>query len=241
MTSPNNKKRSKLHAYLVRFGIFFIKTVSGAVILSLLYLVISWMWFFPSPEIVIKEDHSSQQITTYRIQISNPSNMEIHNFQFSVRFDEEYPIKDYRIMEPSFSTGIALKTYHNYYYTKTTLEGILPYEHPFNLVSGITGATSAFPPGATLGIHVVIDKTYDGSRGDVLPPTIAPTLRSNSYFFAYNHRPFGLLAPIAIHKTKTCYFSGEETEADNFGKYEQSGILPNGKKIVKSFNFNSVP
>jgi len=209
---------------------FMAKTFFATVFVSGLFFIISYFFYFPEPEIKIKKGIETSTFADYTIHISNPTKLEIYNFLISIRFDEKYPIIDYDLDEPGFETNLHLKSYQNVKITELTNGRIGGKHFPIRLISGLTASTSRLSSEAVGAISVSVDKTYTGLKGDVFPPLVEPALRSYSYFLEYRHRPFGLLAPISIKKKKWHAFDGKPSVADNYKKYQQKIVFPNGKK-----------
>lgn len=218
---------------------FLLQSLVGALFLAALFFGLSYFIFSPQPKVkIIEHGHSGGNTLAYKIILSNPSNMNIYNLEFSVRFDEMYPITSYYLEEPDFKTGILLRTSEDYYLTERIGDKIISNKRPHFLMSAVRGSTNEFVSKATAGIEIIIDKSYNGQIGDILPPTMIPTLRSYSYFIKYEYTPFGLLAPIFIAKKGIYDFKGNRTKADNYKRYTQKVLLSDGKPIDFSFEIS---
>jgi len=214
--------------------VFCMKTLFGAVFLSVVYFTISYLFLFPTPEIQIKKKLEAPEAIVYQIWISNPSimgifNIDIYNLEFVLRFDEKLPIRKVEMTEANYYSGMKILSNEGWTLREVNSQNLKPYPSPINLVSGIIGATNRFSPGTIVSIVVLIDKTYDGKLGDVFPPNFKLRLRSNSYYITYKHRPLGEFAPIYISKSYCKDFMGYASEMDNIRKYVQRTTLTSGE------------
>ncbi len=218
---------------VLTFFIFWGKTVLGAVLLGLTLFLISYLFFFPEPEIKISKTFDSPKMTSYDIQVTNPSMMDIHQLTMAFRFDENYPVSSYYLDEPQYKTGFVLKS--GFISRLTVSVGDKrtekPFDNPFKYSSGIQAITSKLGPGSSATFYVNIDKTYNGLKEEIFPNSLKHSLRSNSYFIIFKYMPLGEFAPIAITKEGCFDFDGQKTEADNYGKeYKQKITGPDGKE-----------
>jgi len=96
-----------------------LQSLIGALFLATLFFCLSYFIFHPQPKVQISEQgYSGGNILAYKIIMSNPSNMNIYNLEFSVRFDEMHPITNYHLEEPFFKTGILLRTSEDFELTE---------------------------------------------------------------------------------------------------------------------------
>lgn len=208
-----------------------LKILAVPLLLAFLYLIVSYFFLFPKLKVrVNKQDYSSPNFSIYKIIISNPSRQDIYNFEFSFRFDEKYPIKDYSLEEVNFKSGISLRSSEDFDVREDgkSIESKV-------LTSSFRGATDKFSSGTTVAIEVSVDRLYDESKGDIFPPTLMPELRSNAYYVQYKYKPLGLFAPIFLQK-KGCYeFNGKKSKLDNLKSYKQKVTLSDGKEIEIGF------
>lgn len=239
--SQKNKKAEVLemgiHPAVLTFLYFFGKTVLGAALLAFLLFFVSYFFFFPKPEIKITKTFDSSIMTSYAIQVTNRSKMEIHQLTIAFRFDENYPVSSYYLDEPQYKTGFVLQQGFVSRLTvsvgdKTTEK---PFYNPFKYSSGVQAITNMLGSDSSATIYVNIDKAYKGPKEQVFPVSLKHSLRSNSYFVSFKYKPLGIFAPIAIPK-EGCYdFDGRKTEADNYGKeYKQAIVGPDGKTTTFS-------
>jgi len=232
---PVAKNRPQAKSGILRTAVVFcLKTLFGAVFLSVVYFSISCFFLFPSPKIQIEKKADLPDAIVYQIWISNPSlmgifNLDIYNLEFVLRFNEKLPVRKFELNEANYYSGIKVLGNEGWTLREIDNRNLKPYPSPVNLVSGIIGATDRFPPGTIVSIIVLIDKTYDGNLVDVFPPNFKPRLRSNSYYVTYKHRPLGEFAPIFITKSHCRDFEGKSAELDNIRKYVQNITLPDGQ------------
>jgi hypothetical protein len=214
------------------FLIFLAKTVFGAVLLAIILFLVSYLFFFPEPEIKITKTFDSPKMTSYDILVRNPSRMDIHQLTIAFRFDENYPVSSYYLDEPQYTTGFVLKPGFISRLTVSVGDKVSekPFYNPFKYTSGVQAITNMLGPDSSATFYVNIDKTYNGPKEQVFPISLMHSLRSNSYFMTFKYWPLGVFAPISITK-KGCYdFDGHKTEADNYGKeYKQKILGPDGK------------
>ena len=231
-------ERGKRSVVLTLF-IFWGKTAFGAVLLALTLFFVSYLFFFPEPEIKMTKTFDSTKMTSYDIQVTNPSMMDIHQLTIAFRFDENYPVSSYYLDEPQYKTGFVLKP--GFVSRLTVSVGDIvaekPFYNPFKYSSGVQAITNRLGPDSSATLYVNIDKTYNGPKEQVFPISLKHSLRSNSYFITFKYMPLGEFAPIAITK-EGCYdFDGHKTEADNYGKeYKQKIVGPDGK--AKTFSLS---
>lgn len=211
---------------------FWVKTILGAGLLASTLFLISYLFYVPEPEVKITETFDSLQMTSYEIQVMNPSLMDIHQLTIAFRFDENYPVSSYYLDEPQYKTGFVLK--HGFIARLSISVGDIksekPFYNPFKFSSGVQAITSKLASDSSATFYVNIDKKYNGPKEQIFPNCLKKALRSNSYFIKYKYMPLGELAQIAITK-KGCYdFDGYRTKADNYGKvYKQKIVGPEGK------------
>lgn len=224
---------------VLTFFIFWGKTAFGAVLLALTLFLVSYLFFFPEPEVKITKTFDSPKMTSYDIQVTNPSMMDIHQLTMAFRFDENYPVSSYYLDEPQYKTGFVLKPGFVSRLTISVGDKVTekPFYNPFKYSSGVQAVTNRLGPDSSATLYVNIDKTYNGPKEQVFPISLKHSLRSNSYFITFKYMPLGEFAPIAITK-EGCYdFDGHKTEADNYGKeYKQKIVGPDGK--AKTFSLS---
>lgn len=214
-----------------------LKVIAASLLLALFYLVISYFFLFPKLKIeIMKQKHDIANITTYKIILTNPENskQDIYNLEFSFRFDEKFPIKNYSLEEINFKSGIMLRSSEDFIISL----GEQKVETKI-LTSALRGATDKFASGTTVAVDVNVDTLYDGSRGDVFPPTFLPNLRENSYYFVYRYRPLGIFSPIFFKKEGYFDFFGAKSKPDDFRNYKQKVRMLNGKEVTIDWGFET--
>lgn len=204
----------------------------GTSFLACLWLALSYLFIHPNPKILIKK---SDTLPEYGVTISNLSSRDIYNLEFSFKFDEKYPVKRIFLQELNFKTDVILRSIEDFD-LKEYIEGeMVSQKRPITLMNGFRGAIKELCSGATIAIEVTIDRKYNGSMGDVFPPMLEPSLRSNNYYVEYKFKPLGFLESFYITK-KGCYdFNGKKTKSDNYKTYEQKIVLPDGKELLAGF------
>lgn len=213
----------------------FLKLLLPLVFSLAFYLVISYFFLFPRPKVrIIKQNYNMPNLVVYEIIISNTSSpkQDIYNLEFSFKFNEKYPVKNYLLKEINFKSDIMLKSSEDFE-IKENGQDI----KSKILTNGFRGATDKFPSDITVAIEVYVDTSYDGSRGDVFPSMLMPELRPNSYFIKYQYKPLGPF-PILFTKKECFDFSGTKSRLDNLKSYNQKVILSDGKEIKIGFDID---
>jgi len=209
------------------------KNLAIPIIIAIVFIFLSSVLLSPKIKFGIeKQYYKDAKRSSYVIKISNPSRQTIENFTFVVKLDGKYPISKYSLQEVSIKSGITLRSKEDYV--------IMDYGEPVNynfLVSGFRGATDKLPAGAAAVIHVTVDMSYDGSMGDVLPPTDKPNLPNESYYFQYMYKPAGLFSSYYIKKSGYYDFNGNKVRMETAKKYKQRVKLPSGEVAVYEFPF----
>jgi hypothetical protein len=198
-----NKQKTNLMSIFLGFAF---NSIALPLAIAFIWLFISAFFLYPKLEIKVdKEDYGRSDTESYVIMISNPTKQDIYNLEFSVRFDEKYPLLNYSLEEINFKSGILLRSHEDYDMRQNGERSSTP-----ALVSGARGATDKFPSGISTVLHIAVNRDYDGERGDVLPPTLEPQLRSFSYLVSYKYKPLGFFSQFFIEKNQVRDFQGRK-------------------------------
>jgi hypothetical protein len=172
------------HRIIPRLFFFWGKTIIGAILLGLTLFFVSWIFFFPKPEIKVEKTFESSKMDSYTIQITNRSAVDIYQLTIAFRFDEKYPVASFSLDEPQFKTGFVLKPgfVSRLRVSSNDIISKRPFYNPFIYSSGIQAIANRLSPDSSATIYVNIDKTYNGPKEQVFPISLKHSLRSNSYY-----------------------------------------------------------